>query len=55
MIYVGMNKFDAALKWYNEALEQRDGNLLYTMAPPFDIIRADPRFIELRKNMGMRT
>jgi len=51
-IYVGLNEKDLAFEWFAKALEQKDGNLLYTMAPPFDPIRTDPRFIELRKKMG---
>jgi len=52
-IYVGLNEKDLAFEWFAKALEQKDGNLLYTMAPPFDPIRTDPRFIELRTKMGL--
>jgi serine/threonine protein kinase/Tfp pilus assembly protein PilF len=55
VIYMGMGDFDAAFEYFARAFEQRDGNLLYSVAPPFDIIRKDPRFIQLRKNMGFYT
>lgn len=52
IIYLGFKDLDQMFEWFGKAYQQRDGNLLYLFAPPFDSIRNDPRFIELRKKMG---
>ncbi len=55
VIYLGMNDFDRTFEWLEKSFEQRDSNLLYLFAPPFDPIREDPRFIAFRKKMGFAT
>ena len=54
VIYMGLDDFDQMFQWYDKAFEKRDSNLLYTFAPPFDPIRKDPRFVALRKRMGLK-
>ena len=52
VIYMGLNQFARMYEWFERALEERDCNLLYTFAPPFDPIRNDSEFVALRKKMG---
>ena len=52
--YMGSNELDDMFEWLEKAYEQRDGNLLYLFAAPFDPVRGDPRFIALRKKMGFK-
>jgi serine/threonine protein kinase/Tfp pilus assembly protein PilF len=54
VIYMGLEEFDMMYDWFDKALAQRDGNLLYLFAPPFDPIRDDRRFVELRQKMGFK-
>ena len=53
VIYMGLNEYDKMFEWFEKAFNQRDGNLLYLFAPPFDSVRKEPRFITLRKKMGL--
>ena len=43
-VYVYVEE-DHMFEWLEKAYEQRDGNLLYLFAAPFDPFREDPRFI----------
>ncbi len=52
IIYLGFNDLDQMFEWFDKAYQQRDGNLLYLFAPPFDKMRSEPRFIDLRRKMG---
>lgn len=52
-IYMGLNEPDHVFEWLEKAYEDRDGNLLYIMAPPFDPIRTDPRYNNLLNKMGL--
>lgn len=52
VIYMGLNEYDKMFEWFEKAFNQRDGNLLYLFAPPFDSIRENKRFIKLRQKMG---
>jgi len=54
VIYMGLNELDHMFEWFEKAYKQRDGNLLYLFAPPFDPVRENPRFIALRKKMGFK-
>jgi serine/threonine-protein kinase len=53
IIYMGLNEPDHVFEWLEKAYEDRDGNLLYIIAPPFDPIRTEPRFNSLIKKMGL--
>jgi serine/threonine-protein kinase len=52
VIYMGLGELDKMFEWLETAFKQRDSNLLYLFAPPFDQIREDARFIAFRKKMG---
>jgi len=54
VVFMGLEQFEEMYEWYDMALEKRDSNLLYTMAPPFDPIRKDPKFVSLREKMGLK-
>ena len=54
VIYMGMKEYDKMFAWFEKAFNDRDGNLLYLFAPPFDPIRKDKRFIKLRQKMGFK-
>jgi serine/threonine-protein kinase len=53
-VYVGLGERDKAFEWLNKALEDRSGLFLFLNVDPlFDILRDDPRFIDLMKRGGM--
>ena len=54
VIHLGLEELDKMFEWFEKAYNQRDGNLLYLFAPPFDPIREDDRFIKLRQKMGFK-
>jgi serine/threonine-protein kinase len=53
-IYIGLGDKDAAFEWLQKAYEERSGWLIFLKVNPlFDSLRADSRFIELLKAMGL--
>ena len=52
MIYAGLGDKDQALKWLQEAYEERAGWLVYlNVDPRYDSLRSDPRFTDLLRRM----
>jgi tetratricopeptide (TPR) repeat protein len=52
LIYVGLGDHDAAMSWLNKAYDARF-NPSILLRPAFDGIRADSRFKELRRRVGL--
>jgi tetratricopeptide (TPR) repeat protein len=53
LVYVGLGKNDEAMEWLEKAKTERDPFLIYVRIDPnFDSLRADPRFVELIKEIG---
>jgi len=56
VIYLGLSEIDKVFEWLYKAYDERDSSLIYiTVVPPVDPIRADPRFMNLLKKMGLET
>jgi serine/threonine-protein kinase len=54
-IYAGLGDKDRALEWLGRALEERHGWLiLLGVDPDFDLLRSDPRFVELLRRVGLQ-
>ena len=52
-VYVGLGVHDRAIEWLQTAADERDGLLPWLMVfPPFDPLRADPRFQALLRRMN---
>jgi TolB-like protein/Tfp pilus assembly protein PilF len=55
LIYAGLDETDNALSWLVRAVEQHDLFLAWmNVEPMFDSVRADPRFAELVKRIGLK-
>jgi serine/threonine-protein kinase len=54
IVYLGLGQLDKFYEWLEKGLEKHDSNLLYLFVPIFDPIREDPRFVALRKKMGLK-
>lgn len=51
---IGLGEKDQAFEWLQKAYEERSSYLLYLKVQPlYDNLRADPRFTELLKKMGL--
>lgn len=54
LVYIGLGDRDGAMKWLNEAYNQRDEWLVYIhVFPEFDPLRSDPRFQDLERKVGL--
>ncbi|HET6271342.1 MAG TPA: protein kinase [Bacteroidota bacterium] len=54
ILYAGLGEDDRAFEWLNKALEERSGALAYIKVDPFfDSLRADPRFAQVLKKVGL--
>jgi hypothetical protein len=54
MIYAGLGMRAEALDWLEKAYATREGPLVWLdVFPVFDAIRADPRFVELVRRVGL--
>jgi tetratricopeptide (TPR) repeat protein len=54
IIYSGMGNVDEAMKWMERAYEERSDFLLYMRNETlFDGLRADPRFVDLERRIGI--
>jgi len=56
VLYAGLGENDQALTWLEKSCEQRDGILVYLdVIPIFEYLHADPRFVNILTQMGLRT
>jgi serine/threonine-protein kinase len=54
MIHIGLGESDRAFEWLEKAFEARDWQMaLLNVEPLFDSLRADPRFTELVRRVGL--
>jgi TolB-like protein/DNA-binding winged helix-turn-helix (wHTH) protein/Tfp pilus assembly protein PilF len=53
MVYEGLGDRDAAIQWYQKAVEERSINLWILPDQRLDPIRSDPRFQNLMRRMGL--
>lgn len=54
IIYEALDNHDAAFKWLQKAVEQRDGILVFIKVDPlFQDIRSDPRYAEILQRIGL--
>ncbi len=54
LIYVGLKEDDQAVAWLQKAADERHPYLiLMKVEPVFDHLRADPRFVQLEKRVGL--
>jgi tetratricopeptide (TPR) repeat protein len=53
LIYSALGELDKSFAWFEKALEERDGNMIYlTVVPIFNNVRSDPRYKQLLLKMG---
>ena len=53
-VYIGLHDNDGAMRWLEEAYNQRDEWLVYLhVYPEFDPLRSDPRFQDLERRVGL--
>jgi tetratricopeptide (TPR) repeat protein len=54
LIYLGLDDKDQAFKWLDRAYEERSTHLVWLKVDPiFDGLRADDRFTDLMRRMGL--
>ena len=54
LIYAGLQEPDGALHWLEKACEERNLLVVYlNVDPAFDSLRSHPRFMELRRRIGL--
>lgn len=54
IIHAGLGEKDQAFAWLDRAADERYLSLpVWHQAPPFDDLRSDPRYKQLRKRMGL--
>jgi TolB-like protein/DNA-binding winged helix-turn-helix (wHTH) protein/Flp pilus assembly protein TadD len=53
LVYVGLGDQDQAMVWLNKAYEARF-NPSILLRPGFDPLRGDPRFVDLRRRLGLQ-
>ena len=55
IVYAGLGKIDDAFHWMGEAVDQRDGLLIYLkVGSAFDNLRSDPRFSGILTRVGLQ-
>ena len=53
-MYIRAGARDEALAWLRRSFDARDPNIPYIAAiPNFDEVKDDPRFIEIKKKVGL--
>ena len=54
MIHAGLNDADVAFRWFDNAVEERSGWLVYLrLEPRLDSLRRDPRYEDLLQRVGV--
>jgi hypothetical protein len=53
-VYAGLGETDLAMEWLEKAYEIRSRNVVWLKVwPQYDSLRADPRFADLLKRIGL--
>jgi len=53
--YIGLDQRDQVFAWLEKAFEERSEMLLWLdLGAEYDSLRTDPRFLELRRRVGLR-
>ncbi|MBK6722838.1 MAG: hypothetical protein IPG58_06015 [Acidobacteria bacterium] len=54
-IFLALGEFDEAFRWFEKALENRDGEMLFMRAWPrwLNPVYDDPRFTDLLRRIGL--
>jgi serine/threonine-protein kinase len=52
-VYAGLGDADATFEWLQKAYEARDGRVQQLVWPIFDQFRRDPRYLELKRRIGL--
>ena len=52
-VYLGLGQKDLAFEWFHRAIDQRDMSLYLKSSPQYDVLRSDPRFGELLRQMNL--
>lgn len=54
LVAVGLGEHDRAFEWLQKACDERSGLLAYiNVEPMFSALRADPRFLEIVRRIGL--
>ena len=53
LVYIGLVDRDRAFELLRKAVENHDGNLSLKQEPMYDLLRADRRFADLIRQMGL--
>ncbi len=54
MVYLGLGKKEEAYRWLEKGFEERSAWMVYlNMDPRLDILRSEPRFIDLVRRVGL--
>lgn len=53
LVYAGLGDADATFDWLEKAYQSRASRVHELAAPPFDRFRADPRYPDLRRRVGL--
>lgn len=54
IVYAGLGEVDEAFRCFDEAIEQRDGLIVYLGVEPMaDVVRDDPRYVETLRKAGL--
>ena len=51
--YIHAGDRDRAFEWLERAYDEHDPNMPYLRAPEMDFLRADPRFTDLMRRVGL--
>ena len=52
-VYIGLGEKDAAFEWLGKAVDQRDLDLTLRWDSPYEVLRADPRYVNLLRRMKL--
>ena len=54
LVYAGLGEYDHAFAWLQKAIEERTHWLVWLpLDPRWDSLRADPRFVDVRRRVGL--
>ena len=52
-VYIGLGEKDRAFEWLKKAVEEGDAHVLLRAEPLYDLLRSDPRFTQLLRQMKL--